>query len=486
MLSHEGGLGHLIIVRLFLSLALTLTAGACSTVVDGGDVGDAAVADACDPATFEEVACEVDADCPGDCFCTPTVCFDGRCQAGPPRCDDGIACTTDGCDEAARTCDNAPDDGLCDDGDACTGVERCEGGFGCRPGTPPSCSDGDSCTLDCCVAGECVHELRDLDGDGFASISCAGGLDCDDDPLTGRDVHPNAPEVCDDGIDNDCDGLADVFDEESCPPLNDSCDGATPLSRVSSVTFSTRGLADDYVLSCEGEGPQYDAVYEVDALSGQRLLVTLPSAPVGAALELRAEGCTDGAEVVACLSREAGGGTDLMLDVELEGGTYYLVVSLPEERLYSLDVAFVTRPPPLRQDLCDARTPTITESTAIADSFAVVFDDYTAPSCGDSGLPAVDAVYRLSLASAQDLRVSANGFAADDSQRDVRLSLLTDCSDPVGSELACAAVDDPVPTGDQLLTVANLASGDYWLLIEPDGDPGNTITYRLDVELSAP
>lgn len=49
----------------------------------------------------------------------------------------------------------------------------------------------------------------DDDADGFAA-----GVDCDD---TNADVNPDAVEVCD-GIDNDCNGLAD--DEEEAPPAD--------------------------------------------------------------------------------------------------------------------------------------------------------------------------------------------------------------------------------------------------------------------------
>ena len=62
----------------------------------------------------------------------------------------------------------------------------------------------------------------DADNDGF----CVEDGDCDDaDPA----INPGASEVCDDGVDNDCDGLLDDADPacqtSSCDllPLGDSC-----------------------------------------------------------------------------------------------------------------------------------------------------------------------------------------------------------------------------------------------------------------------
>jgi hypothetical protein len=73
---------------------------------------------------------------------------------------------------------------------------------------------------------DCEPCVTDDDGDGYIAESC-GGPDCDD---SRDDVHPGAPEICDDGVDNDCDGLTDYDDTEDCvspdaPP--DAVDGAT-------------------------------------------------------------------------------------------------------------------------------------------------------------------------------------------------------------------------------------------------------------------
>jgi len=59
-------------------------------------------------------------------------------------------------------------------------------------------------------ADEYVVECWDDDADGYEDATC-GGEDCDDTDAT---VYPSAIEICDDAIDNDCDGLIDADDPD--------------------------------------------------------------------------------------------------------------------------------------------------------------------------------------------------------------------------------------------------------------------------------
>ena len=88
------------------------------------------------------------------------------------------------------------------DGDGVTlcGGDCDDGDADAFPGAEEVCDDG--------VDNDCdgvVDEGSDDDGDGYTTCG-EGELDCDDtDPA----IHPGADEICADGIDQDCDGLDD-------------------------------------------------------------------------------------------------------------------------------------------------------------------------------------------------------------------------------------------------------------------------------------
>ena len=94
----------------------------------------------------------------------------------------------------------------------CRGTPSCREGV-CTPGDPCESPEGGACVNECVrteTGASCVAMGRDQDRDGHRSALCADnpGDDCDD---TEPAVHGTATEICD-GLDNDCNHRADVFD----------------------------------------------------------------------------------------------------------------------------------------------------------------------------------------------------------------------------------------------------------------------------------
>jgi len=78
-------------------------------------------------------------------------------------------------------------------------------------------SGNDSCYFcpDVCGASNCTDADRDA---YFAESGCGTSVDCQDNIAA---INPGASEICDDGIDNDCDGKIDCADNEcsaQCSP----------------------------------------------------------------------------------------------------------------------------------------------------------------------------------------------------------------------------------------------------------------------------
>jgi hypothetical protein len=149
------------------------------------------------------------------------------CQGGAaPNCDDGVGCTDDSCNEGTDSCDNAPNDSLCDDGAFCNGAETCHATLDCQGGTAVDCDDGVGCTDDSCNEGtdSCDNIANDANcpDDGLfcnGTESCDPALDCvsSGDPCTGGDVCNEATDTCDPSTCNNngtCDSSEDC---NNCP-----------------------------------------------------------------------------------------------------------------------------------------------------------------------------------------------------------------------------------------------------------------------------
>ena len=100
--------------------------------------------------------------------------------------DDGDTNPSDGGTPDGAPADSAvfaicEDDEDCDNDVYCDGQERCEGGQ-CERGLPVQCDDGLECTQDRCneAARDCESVVPDEDGDGYPSAACE---DADGQPL---------------------------------------------------------------------------------------------------------------------------------------------------------------------------------------------------------------------------------------------------------------------------------------------------------------
>ncbi|MGF1465027.1 MAG: MopE-related protein [Sandaracinaceae bacterium] len=211
----------------------------------------------------------------------------------PENCFDQLDNDLDGQVDEAGACVRTVDadgDGWCpvgrdEDGDgSCVGDET--GGGDCddanpgvNPGVAEDCTSGRD--LDCDgdtgprayrwedgnrppVDTDCTF-LLDQDGDDFCGMGfdangdgdCVDAdeqrvsADCDDlDP----DVNPRAREVCDDEVDNDCDGLFDVNDPQCECPSDDACEDGDPCTR-DFCGFGGRGCEHEAIAGCGDAGP---------------------------------------------------------------------------------------------------------------------------------------------------------------------------------------------------------------------------------------
>ena len=171
----------------------------------------------CDEQNDACVNCLTNADCNNSLFCDGAeTCVATVCQPGTaPNCSDGVACTTDTCVESNDTCSHTPDDSVCSDEDFCTQAGICDLEDGCQPGAATDCSDGVACTTDTCdeANDECDHVGNDA---SCADPQFCNGAEVCVDQGMGQGCAPGTPVVC-----PDADGFACTLD--ACDEGTDAC-----------------------------------------------------------------------------------------------------------------------------------------------------------------------------------------------------------------------------------------------------------------------
>ncbi|MBN1652162.1 MAG: putative metal-binding motif-containing protein [Deltaproteobacteria bacterium] len=380
------------------------------------------------------------------------------------QCDDGIMCNRDFCGWNG-ICTHIPDPDFCDDGVFCNGAEICHAIDGCKSGVPVVCDDHSVCTVDRCdeETRSCIYTPRDFDGDGEIDWHCLNGTDCDDfDPERGSRMS----EICDDGIDNDCDGETD--ESECGRPEYDLCEGALEVSGSGSYLVDIRGAASNYLLSC-AENDEQDVALALLLSETRDVSITANGirAQEGTVLTTVAirKNCDDAASESDCNSGNPG---KIRLRA-LPAGRYFILVSSAAARQVAVEIDLREPTDSPLNTTCESPV-NIAQEGGFAGDFVDVSDDYEVV-CGAEG--SSDLVYEFSLDERRDVVISAGNSKPDRMSFAVR----TVCDD-ADSTVECV-------TGEPAVTrIHQLDPGTYYVILE--GPSYQEIDFEINLAFEDP
>ncbi len=264
----------------FLTRTLTLNTGYIGPGLYSFDVNASIIPPESDYSDNERVRmirvaeCINDGDCDNGLWCDGEEYCDSNyeCQSGAaPDCNDDVSCTVDSCDEDADSCVNTPNDNICDNGLWCDGSETCDAVMDCQSGDPVDCGDGVGCTVDSCDEGtdSCDNTPDDnicdnglfcdgaetcdatLDCQAGTTVDCGDGVGCTVDSCNeGTDSCDNLPDdsICDNGL--WCDGA-------------ETCDTALDCQAGTAVDCSSNDLPE--IAACDNSPDDNDLTWDFAA-----------------------------------------------------------------------------------------------------------------------------------------------------------------------------------------------------------------------------
>ena len=324
-----------------------------------------------------------------------------------------------------------------------------------------TCEDANGCTIDSCVEAtkSCKHVLRDADGDGDPDDHCDPGHDCDD---TNPNVNSKHVEVCNNGIDDNCNGQ---IDEQPCVvPTNDTCAAAQTVSASSSLLLTTVAANEDYATSCATN------------ISGGQDIVIAITVPPGAAQNLALRAKAETADVAITLESACGATASEIQCINLRqadtraiaysvagGTTIYAILTTSTESALTFDVSFEAATPPPANEDCSAPQ-AIALNTAVPVSLVGVKRDLDSTCASTIG----DLTYAFTLTQPQDVKIFASTTLGSG---DPIVSLRgTDCANQ--DETTCHAGDvlplfrRSLPAGTYVIAVSGTGQIDENIVVQ--------------------
>ncbi len=378
---------------------------------------------------------------------------------GDLDCDDGVICTRDSCTPFGY-CTSTLDNEICQDELFCNGFELCDAIRGCVDGPRQSCDDGMVCTIDRCdePTKSCVRMPRDLDEDGDVDFFCAGGGDCNDRDPT---VSGMTSEICEDFIDNNCDG---AIDEPTCgrPPF-DACDSPLAITESGTYPITLVGATADYTLGCVGMARQ-DVVLTLTLTEAQDVRISADAEIFTTVLALRST-CDDRTTETECRI----GFPAMIRRRALEPGTYFIILTGDGTGEVSVIVELTPPSPPAANESCTAPTVIPPTGGSFEGSFLDGRDDHLV----GCAVGAPDVVYTFTLAEESDVQIDARSLTGEA----MSWAVGTACGSTVG-QVRCAY---GTPAGG---TLHQLPAGTYFLVVE--GPTYVEVDFALDVAIGPP